>query len=137
MQGRSPIDSAFCGICGCDTTRDHRSPDADLAPRRHGKHLVPLDRAIETCARHDLWPATDEARDAEADLIASAVPGASLALVGPGDPQATFAPVPGEDLLETYPAAVANEFFSDRLAAELRASRAPSFETSCGAGTVQ
>ena len=41
---------------------------------------------------YDLWPATDEARDREAELIAAAVPGAFLALVGLGDSGATFAP---------------------------------------------
>ena len=65
------------------------------------------------------------------------MPGASLAYVGPGDPQATFEPAPGEDPFETYPVAVAYEFFSIGRAVELRAAGALSSETLCEADIVQ
>ena len=82
---------------------------------------------------YDLWPATDEARDAKAAALAVAILDATVALVGPGDPTATFEPTPGEDPFETHPVAVANEFFSDGQAAEVRVPSAPSLAELCGA----
>jgi hypothetical protein len=83
---------------------------------------------------YDLWPATDEARNAKAAAIGSAVPGAAVTLVGPDLP-VPEAPAPGEppaeDPFDTYPAAVANEFFSDGRAAEVRAEGAPTLATLC------
>ena len=80
---------------------------------------------------YDLWPATDEARNREAALIATAIPGASLAFVGPGELMVPHAPAPDEDPFETHPAAVANEFFSDGQAAEVRAPGASPLESLC------
>ncbi len=81
---------------------------------------------------YDLWPATDEARNRDAALIAGAVPGASLAFVGPGEPLPPHAPAPDEDPFETHPVAVANEFFSDGQAAEVRATGPILLTALCG-----
>lgn len=80
---------------------------------------------------YDLWPATDEARDQEAARLAAAVQGASLGLIGPGDPGSAFVPAPGEDPFAAAPVAVANEFFSDGQAAEVRAPGAPELKALC------
>ena len=81
---------------------------------------------------YDLWPATDEARDREAARIADALPGASVGMVGPGNPAVPFVPPPNVDPFEAYPAAVANEFFSDGRAAELRNDGAEGLAEVCG-----
>lgn len=80
---------------------------------------------------YDLWPATDEARDEEAAALAAALPGASVAPVGPETAFVAPDPASGEDPFEAFPAAVANEFFSDGRAAELRAPGAPSLADLC------
>jgi len=85
---------------------------------------------------YDLWPATDEVRNQEAALIAAAIPSASLAFVGPGELMVPNAPTPDEDPFETYPVAVANEFFSDGQTAVLGPSGAASLAALCGS-TVQ
>ena len=54
----------------------------------------------------------------------------------PAPQAATIAPdpAPGVDPFETFPVAVANEFFSDGQAAEVRAPGAPTLADLCRAG---
>ena len=55
---------------------------------------------------YDLWPATDEARNAQAAALAAAVTGATVADVGPGKPFVPPDPASIVDPFEAFPVAV-------------------------------
>lgn len=116
--------------------RRHRAGRRGAIHPRRVALTLRLSGRVPTLA-YDLWPATDEARDAKAAAIAGGVPGAAVTLLGrdlPVPPEAmppADGTPPAVDPFAAYPVAVANEFFSDGRAAEIRVEGSPEFETLC------
>jgi hypothetical protein len=79
------------------------------------QHLLPSSLPPDDVIACEHFLHSFRKRDAKAAEIAAAVPGASVALVGPDVP-VPEAPAPGEppaeDPFETFPAAIANEFLA-------------------------